>query len=127
MPESHGFLTNLALVLCVAALTSLVFQLLRQPVVFGYLIAGMIVGPYVPVPLAADPGMVRTLAELGVIMLMFSIGLEFSMRRLLSVGGPAGIAAIIQPGGSVKDNDVIAACNEHKIGMIFTGRRHFKH
>jgi phosphoribosylaminoimidazolecarboxamide formyltransferase/IMP cyclohydrolase len=39
----------------------------------------------------------------------------------------AGIAAIIQPGGSVKDAEVIAACNEHKIPMIFTGRRHFKH
>jgi phosphoribosylaminoimidazolecarboxamide formyltransferase/IMP cyclohydrolase len=39
----------------------------------------------------------------------------------------AGIAAIIQPGGSVKDNDVIAACNDHGIAMIFTGRRHFKH
>jgi len=39
----------------------------------------------------------------------------------------AGVAAIIQPGGSVKDADVIAACNEHKIPMIFTGRRHFRH
>ena len=39
----------------------------------------------------------------------------------------AGLAAIIQPGGSVKDADVIAACNEHGLPMIFTGRRHFKH
>jgi CPA2 family monovalent cation:H+ antiporter-2 len=96
MPESHSFLTNLALVLCVAALTSLIFQRLRQPVVFGYLVAGMIVGPYIPLPLVADQGMVRTLAELGVILLMFSIGLEFSMRRLLSVGGAASIAALTE-------------------------------
>jgi CPA2 family monovalent cation:H+ antiporter-2 len=96
MPESHDFLTNLALVLCVAALTSLVFQRLRQPVVFGYLVAGMIVGPYIPLPLVADQGMVRTLAELGVILLMFSIGIEFSMKRLFSVGGAAGIAAITE-------------------------------
>ena len=96
MPESHSFLTNLALVLCVAALTSLIFQRLRQPVVFGYLVAGMIVGPYIPLPLVADQEMVRTLAELGVILLMFSIGLEFSVRRLLSVGGPAGIAALTE-------------------------------
>lgn len=96
MPESHDFLINLALVLCVAALTSLVFQRLRQPVVFGYLVAGMIIGPYIPVPLVADQAMVRTLAELGVILLMFSIGLEFSVRRLLRVGGPAGIAAITE-------------------------------
>jgi phosphoribosylaminoimidazolecarboxamide formyltransferase/IMP cyclohydrolase len=39
----------------------------------------------------------------------------------------AGVAAIIQPGGSVKDSDVIAAANEHGLAMIFTGRRHFKH
>ena len=39
----------------------------------------------------------------------------------------AGIAAIVQPGGSVKDADVIAACDERGIAMIFTGRRHFKH
>ena len=96
MPESHSFLTNLALVLCVAALTSLIFQRLRQPVVFGYLVAGMIVGPYIPLPIVADQEMVRTLAELGVILLMFSIGLEFSVRRLLSVGGPAGIAALTE-------------------------------
>jgi len=96
MVDSHDFLTNLALVLCVAALTSLVFQRLRQPVVFGYLVAGMIIGPYIPVPLVADQAMVRTLAELGVILLMFSIGLEFSARRLLQVGGPAGIAAITE-------------------------------
>jgi phosphoribosylaminoimidazolecarboxamide formyltransferase/IMP cyclohydrolase len=39
----------------------------------------------------------------------------------------AGVIAIIQPGGSVRDDEVIAACNERKIPMIFTGRRHFKH
>jgi CPA2 family monovalent cation:H+ antiporter-2 len=94
MLDSHDFLTNLALVLCVAALTSLVFQRLRQPVVFGYLVAGMIIGPHIPVPLVADQTMVRTLAELGVILLMFSIGLEFSVRKLLKVGGAAAIAAI---------------------------------
>ena len=48
MLDTHAFLPNLALVLCVAALTSLVFQRLRQPVVFGYLVAGMIIGPHIP-------------------------------------------------------------------------------
>jgi CPA2 family monovalent cation:H+ antiporter-2 len=94
--DSHDFLVNLALVLSVAALTSLVFQRLRLPVVFGYLVAGMIVGPNIPVPLVANQQMVRTLAELGVILLMFSIGLEFSFKRLLQVGGAAGIAAITE-------------------------------
>jgi len=51
------FLTNLAMVLCVAAVTTVVFQRLRQPVVLGYLLAGLIVGPYLPVPLVADRAM----------------------------------------------------------------------
>jgi K+:H+ antiporter len=96
MLDTHAFLPNLALVLCVAALTSLLFQRLHQPVVFGYLVAGMIIGPHIPVPLVADQEMVRTLAELGVILLMFSIGLEFSMRKLAQVGGPASIAALTE-------------------------------
>src|SRR5688572_26449775 len=96
MIDTHAFLPNLALVLCVAALTSLLFQRLRQPVVFGYLVAGMIIGPHIPVPLVADQEMVRTLAELGVILLMFSIGLEFSMRKLMQVGGAASIAALTE-------------------------------
>ena len=98
MLDSHDFLTNLALVLCVAALTSLVFQRLRQPVVFGYLVAGMIIGPHIPVPLVADQAMVRTLAELGVILLMFSIGLEFSIRRIAQVGAGAALTTAIEVG-----------------------------
>ena len=52
MHDAHEFLRNLALVLATAGITTLVFQRLRQPVVFGYLLAGMLVGPHVPVPLA---------------------------------------------------------------------------
>ncbi len=96
MLDSHAFLANFAVVLSVAALTSLVFQRLRQPVVFGYLVAGMIVGPYIPVPISADESMVRALSELGVILLMFSIGLEFNLRKLAAVGGPAGAVAVVQ-------------------------------
>ena len=51
----------------------------------------------------------------------------FPFADSIGKAAAAGIAAIIQPGGSVKDNEVIAACNEHRIAMIFTGRRHFKH
>ncbi len=96
MPESHHFLTNLALVLCVAAVTSLLFQRLHQPVVFGYLTAGMLIGPHIPVPLVADEGLVHTLAELGVILLMFALGLEFSLRKLFRVIPTAGIIALLQ-------------------------------
>ena len=96
MTDAHSFLQNLALVLCTAAVTTVLFQRLKQPVVFGYLIAGMIVGPHTPIPLAADEGMVRTLSELGVILLMFSLGLEFRLRRVMQVAATSGIAALFE-------------------------------
>lgn len=96
MPSAHDFLASLAVVLSVAAVTTVAFSRLRQPVVLGYLIAGLIVGPHVPLPLVADPAVVKTLSEMGVILLMFSLGLEFSLRKLLRVGATATITAVIQ-------------------------------
>jgi CPA2 family monovalent cation:H+ antiporter-2 len=101
MENTHAFLENLALVLCVAAVTTVVFQRLRQPVVFGYLLAGMIVGPHIPIPLVADEAVVETLSEVGVILLLFSLGLEFSLRKLLAIGTTAGFVALAQSSGMV--------------------------
>ena len=94
--DSHGFLVSLTVVLAVAAVTTVLFQRFKQPVVLGYILAGLIVGPHVPLPLVADRATVQTLSELGVILLMFSIGLEFSIPRLLRTGSTAGVTALIQ-------------------------------
>ena len=96
MPDAHEVLRTLSLVLCVAAATTLVCQWLRQPVIFGYLIAGVIVGPHIPIPLVADEAMVHTMAELGVVLLMFALGLEFSLRKLFAVGATASLIAVLQ-------------------------------
>ncbi len=96
MHEAQEFLQTLTLVLCVAAVTTVVFQRLRQPVILGYLLAGMVVGPHIPVPLIADSHIVNELAELGVILLMFSLGIEFSLRKLARVGATAGFVAVVQ-------------------------------
>jgi len=96
MHDAHHYLTNLALVLCVAAFTTALFQKLHQPIVLGYLLAGAIVSPYTPFPLFADEGTIHAFSELGVILLMFSLGLEFSIAKLLRVGPTAGVVAIIQ-------------------------------
>jgi CPA2 family monovalent cation:H+ antiporter-2 len=97
---SHGMtldlLTELALIMCVAAVTTALFQRLRQPVVLGYLLAGMLVGPHLPVPLFADEGTARELSELGVVLLMFSLGLDFSLRKLIRVAPTAGVVAVIE-------------------------------
>ena len=96
MENAHTFLENLALVLCTAAVTSFLFQRLKQPVVFGYLLAGMIVGPYLPIPLAADEKVLRALSELGVILLMFTLGLEFRLKQVATIAATSGLAALLE-------------------------------
>jgi len=98
-PESvHYFLRDLALILGTAALATVLFQRLRIPVLVGYLVAGMLVGPLAPRQLIHDPDTIRTLAELGVVLLMFSIGLEFRFRRLLSLGPRVALATLVEVG-----------------------------
>lgn len=96
MHRAHEFLTALTIVFVVAGLTTIVFQRLRQPAVLGYLLAGLIVGPFVPVPVVADRDTVTALSELGVILLMFSLGLEFSIRKLVKVAPTAGVIALLE-------------------------------
>lgn len=93
---SLDLLTDLALIMCVAAVTTALFQRLRQPVVLGYLLAGMLVGPHLAVPLFADEATARELSELGVVLLMFSLGLDFSLRKLIRVAPTAGVVAVIE-------------------------------
>jgi CPA2 family monovalent cation:H+ antiporter-2 len=96
MLDAQRFLAVLTVVLGTAGVTTLVFQRLHQPVVLGYVLAGLIVGPHIPIPLNADHATVQILSELGVILLMFSLGLEFSLRKLLDVGPRAGLTALVE-------------------------------
>lgn len=90
---------DLTIILVVAGAMSLLFQKLKQPVVLGYILAGVIVGPYTPpFQLVKDIPTIHIWAELGVIFLMFTLGLEFSFRKLLSVGVTAGITAGLEVG-----------------------------
>src|SRR4029079_7645362 len=91
------FLHDLAIVMIVAAIVTVIFRQLKQPVVLGYILAGVIIGPHTPpFPLIADEHTIETLSELGVIFLMFSLGLEFSLRKLKEVGATALIAAFFE-------------------------------
>jgi len=91
------FLQDLAIVMIVAAVVTVLFRQFKQPVVLGYILAGVIIGPHTPpFPLIADKGAIETLSELGVIFLMFSLGLEFSLRKLGRVGATAVIAATLE-------------------------------
>jgi CPA2 family monovalent cation:H+ antiporter-2 len=92
-----SFLQDLAIVMSVAALATIIFRQLKQPVVLGYILAGVIIGPHTPpFALIADEQAIETLAELGIIFLMFALGLEFSLRKLRQVGATAFIAASLE-------------------------------
>jgi CPA2 family monovalent cation:H+ antiporter-2 len=95
---SFDVVVALAVIMGVATLTTVVFQKLRLPVVLGYLVAGLLVGPHLPVPISADEQVAHTLSELGVILLMYTLGLELSVRKLLKVGLRAFIVAVIETG-----------------------------
>jgi len=97
---TQNFLEDMALVMCVAALAALICQLLRQPLVVGYLIAGIVVGPHVP-GIYANPERVQLVADLGVTLLVFSIGLEFKFRRLKEIAPTAGVVALFQVGAMI--------------------------
>lgn len=88
---------DLALILIAGAITTLIFRRIRQPLVLGYIIAGFLVGPHLSItPTVIDTGNVKTLAEIGVIFLLFSLGLEFSFKKLVRVGGAASITAFVE-------------------------------
>ncbi|MGC7838906.1 cation:proton antiporter [Pseudomonas wayambapalatensis] len=92
-----SFIQDLAVIMLVAGVVTILFHRLRQPVVLGYIVAGFIIGPHTPpFGLIHDEDTIKTLAELGVIFLMFCLGLEFSLRKLFKVGATAFIAAFLE-------------------------------
>lgn len=88
---------DLALILGAGALVTLIFRKLRQPTVLAYIIAGFLIGPHMGLlPTVTDEGNIKTLAEIGVIFLLFGLGLEFSFKKLMRVGGSASITALVE-------------------------------
>lgn len=91
---------DLGLILCSAAVAALIFKRLKQPLVLGYLIAGFLAGSkFDYFPTVTDIQSVKVWAEIGIIFLLFSLGLEFSFKKLLKVGGTASVTAGTQIGG----------------------------
>lgn len=97
MHELAPLIIDLAIILGVASLIAIICQKIKQPVVLGYLIGGIIIGPYTPpYNLITDIENVQIISELGVIFLMFSLGLEFSFHKLKRVGFASGITGIFE-------------------------------
>ncbi|MFN3455691.1 MAG: cation:proton antiporter [Pseudobdellovibrio sp.] len=94
LPE---LIQDLGFILITAALVTILFKKLKQPVVLGYLIAGILVGPHVPIiPTVQDTESVKVWAEIGVIVLLFGLGLEFNIKKLAQTGKSASITAIVE-------------------------------
>lgn len=88
---------DLALILIAAAFTTLLFRKIKQPLILGYIIAGFLVGPYLSLtPSVVDAENIKNLAQIGVIFLLFSLGLEFSFKKLMRIGGTASITGFIE-------------------------------
>jgi len=97
MGHLPDLIRDLALILMAGAITTLIFKKIKQPLVLGYIIAGFLVGPYFHLfPTVADHANIEIWAEIGVIFLLFSLGLEFSFKKLVRVGGAASITAFVE-------------------------------
>ena len=86
----------MALILTSAGIVTVIFKLLKQPLVLGYLVAGFLVGPHLHIfPTVTDVTDVEVWSEIGIIFMMFAVGLEFSFKKLMSVGSKAFLTAFI--------------------------------
>ena len=97
MENLPALFSDLALILVTAGLTTVIFKWLKQPVVLGYIIAGFIIGPnFEWFPVVQDHTSVETWSEIGMVFMLFGIGLEFSFKKLKKVGGTVGVTALTE-------------------------------
>lgn len=95
----HTLLYNLALVMVTAGCVSVLFHRIGLPVALGYILAGVLIGPGTPqIPLTVEREAIEGLSELGIVFLLFCVGLEFNLRRLARVGIGAGLTAALEIG-----------------------------
>ena len=94
MSNLPTLIADLALILLCAGIMTLLFKKLKQPLVLGYVVAGFLASPHMPyTPSVMDTANIKTWADIGVIFLLFALGLEFSFKKIVKVGGTAVIAA----------------------------------
>jgi CPA2 family monovalent cation:H+ antiporter-2 len=97
MESLPAIFSDLALILVTAGVTTVIFKWLKQPLVLGYIIAGLLIGPYFPwFPVINDHESVEVWSEIGMVFLLFAIGLEFSFKKLRKQAGTVGITALTE-------------------------------
>jgi monovalent cation:H+ antiporter-2, CPA2 family len=93
---STRFLLDITLIMIIGGVSAVLFARLRMPAVIGYLAAGIIVGPAFPLHLVQDVDLINFMADLGIILLMFTIGLDFNLKKLKAIGLSAVLAGAIE-------------------------------
>ena len=95
MSHLPSIISDLAVILISAGLVSLLFKRLKQPVVLGYIVAGILAGPSIAsIPTVSETDSIRIWADIGVVFLLFALGLDFSFKKLMKVGGTAVVGAV---------------------------------
>lgn len=92
----EGLISDLAFILCLGAITTILFKFIKQPVVLGYIVAGFLASPHFTyLPSVTTENNIEFWAQIGIIVLLFSLGLEFSFKKLVNAGGSAVVTALI--------------------------------
>lgn len=119
----ESLISDLTLIMIVAALVTLIFKKIKQPVVLGYIVAGFLISPnfnYLPTVVSSED--ITVWADIGIIFLMFGLGLEFSFKKLATVGGSAFVSAITVIGSMILiGTGVGSALGWPKMDSIFLG------
>ena len=96
MNEIPFLIKDLALILMVAGIVTIIFKKLKQPLVLGYIVAGFLVSPHMPYVMSVvDEGDIKTWADIGVIFTLFSLGLDFSFKKIVKMGASPIIATVV--------------------------------
>lgn len=119
----EGLIADLALILVLGAISTIVFKKLKQPIVLGYIVAGFLVGPHFDYfPTIHNEENIDFWAQIGIIVLLFSLGLEFSFKKLMNVGGSAIVTALIIVAGMMGLGFVVGhVLNFSNINSLFLG------
>ncbi len=94
--DIEGLITDLAFILLLGAVVTVVFKAIRQPVVLGYIVAGFLASPHFQyLPSITNEANIEFWAQIGIVVLLFSLGLEFSFKKLVNSGGSAVVTALV--------------------------------
>jgi Kef-type K+ transport system membrane component KefB len=92
----HGILADIGISIVAATAAALLARALRQPLILGYLVAGVVVGPAMGFGVVKERESIETIAEIGLILLLFIIGLEMDVQKLVSAGRSLVLAGVLQ-------------------------------